>query len=137
MISISIPMTLRSCYTFSVSSETDLLPFSLLAPWVVLRKTKIPFWTKQQQQQCLLSSSSSTSPPTNQPTTHIITLSEFTSTTATYYYYYYSNHCYKVQLYQKKNTPTTSNLSFVPTTHETHHEHHSSDTVFILVLQNV
>lgn len=100
MTSISILMTLRSCYTFSASSETDFKTFILLTnPQPVFeRDKKMPF------------SSSSSTP--HRHNTNIITLSEFTSN-----FYNKSTTTTTRTTATKYNNLPRANPSFVPTTH--------------------
>lgn len=114
MTSISILMTLRSCYTFSASSETDFL---LTNPQPVFeRDKKMPF------------SSSSSTP--HRHNTNIITLSEFTSN-----FYNKSTTTTTRTTATKYNNLPRANPSFVPTTHIKTHTHLLRYCFFLLVLQ--
>lgn len=118
MTSISILMTLRSCYTFSASSETDFKTFILLTnPQPVFeRDKKMPF------------SSSSSTP--HRHNTNIITLSEFTSN-----FYNKSTTTTTRTTATKYNNLPRANPSFVPTTHIKTHTHLLRYCFFLLVLQ--
>uniref|UniRef100_A0A8D8FKX3 (northern house mosquito) hypothetical protein n=1 Tax=Culex pipiens TaxID=7175 RepID=A0A8D8FKX3_CULPI len=118
MTSISILMTLRSCYTFSASSETDFL---LTNPQPVFererkRDKKMPF------------SSSSSTP--HRHNTNIITLSEFTSN-----FYNQSTTTTTRTTATKYNNLPRANPSFVPTTHIKTQTHLLRYCFFLLVLQ--